>query len=572
MIENLPESINQGNLQSFDFGDVEANDDNLLLDSVCRTSSIIEFLRGKKNIVLGEKGTGKTALFRLLKEGKLSFNKKNGFNNLLIPVDDNFLYKNIKGKVLKLIETDTEDEGYKYQVVWELFLFYKIITEIDKLNEPLTEKLIEAKKHIDTVLSKNGIDSFLKNKKTFSVKLYNADSFVMPEASFTTEPVKLDSNIEETSVKKLEIDLDGYKKEVNEFLIRNNYNLIILIDRLDEFVSKSSVPIQKELLQALIAVEREYGEYKNIAIKVFLRDDLFAQLSFDNIGGYDKVMSKKVDLKWSPENIREFIAKRIYSNYINVFKLDRLGVTVNSESLKIDTSLDNQTSKKPGFWGIIHRKFIAKFNPDSYEQKFPRKVSLDDDINKQLISTILPNHVCYLNSNGEIETISVFDFFAENFNLGTGNSIPRLILIFLERLISVTNEYYLKNRDLLPIKQSENKNFEVIKEGFFEKAYSLFKEDIYMNFSKLNPEFEKSILLFKEKIGNKYAFRGKDLKNVVNITNDEDLYNFCSYMVHIGFFKRTNNLTTIESMKFELPPMFRRDEKKKRNANTVYKT
>ena len=60
MIENLPESINQGNLQSFDFGDVEANDDNLLLDSVCRTSSIIEFLRGKKNIVLGEKGTWST--------------------------------------------------------------------------------------------------------------------------------------------------------------------------------------------------------------------------------------------------------------------------------------------------------------------------------------------------------------------------------------------------------------------------------------------------------------------------------------------------------------------------------
>lgn len=567
MIENLPKSISRDNLQSFDFGDVEANDDNLLIDSVCRTSSMIEFLGGKKNIVLGEKGTGKTALFRLLKENKISFKKKNGFKNILIPIDDNFLYKNIKGKVLKLIDTDSEDESFKYQIVWELFLFYKIINELNNLTEALPASLIEAKKLIDTVLSKNGIDSFLKNKKTFSVKLYNADSFIMPEATFSTEPVEFDSNIEEQSVKKLEIDLDRYKKEANDFLKNNNYNLIILIDRLDEFVSKSSRPIQKELLEALIAVEREYGTYRNIEIKLFLRDDLFAQLSFDNIGGYDKVMSKKVDLKWSAENIREFIAKRIYSNYINVFNLDRISVSVNSESLKIDTSLDNQTGKKPGFWGRIYRKLTKKFNPHLYEQKFPRKVSLDDDINKQLISTILPNHVCYIATNGDIETISVFDFFATNFNLGTGNSIPRLILIFLERLISVTNEYYLKNRDLLPIEQTVNKNFEFIKEGFFEKAYSLFKEDIYLNFSKLNPEFEDSILLFKEKIGNRYSFRAKDLKNIVNINNEEDLYNFCSYMEHIGFFKRTNNLTTIEGMKFELPLMFRRDEKKKRNAN-----
>lgn len=566
MIENLPKEITYQNLQSFDFGDVEANDDDLLFDSVCRTSSIIEFLGGKKNIVLGEKGTGKTAIFRLLKEGKLSFKKKNGFKNILITVDDNFLYKNIKGKVLKVIETDTEDVGFKYQIVWELFLFYKIIQELEKLNDPLNDVLKEAKKLVDLVLSKNGIDSFLKNKTTFSVKLYNADSIIMPDASITREPIKIDIDIESKSVKKLEIDLDKYKKEANDFLNKNNINLIILIDRLDEFVSMSSIQIQLELLQALISVEREYGTYNNIEIKLFLRDDLFEQLSFDNIGGYDKVISKKVALKWSADNIREFIAKRIYSNYKNVFGLE-IGVKFNSQSLKIDTSLDNQINKKPGFFGRIHRKFIAKFNPDLYEQKFPREVSLDDDINKQLINTILPNHVCFVNNNGDIETISVFDFFAQNFNLGTGNSIPRLILIFLERLLSVTNEYYLKNRDLLPIKQTSKNNFELIKEGFFEEAYSLFKEDIYLNFSKLNPEFEKPIMLFKEKIGNKYSFRAKDLKNIVNITDDEELYNFCNYMVHIGFFKRTNSLVTIDSMKFELPSMFRRDEKKKRTIN-----
>ncbi|MFN3195269.1 MAG: P-loop ATPase, Sll1717 family [Chlorobiota bacterium] len=558
MIQNLPKQITFYDLQEFSFGDIEAKDDDLLIDSVCRTSAILEFLVGKKNIVLGEKGTGKTAIFRLLREGKLYFKNKNCFKNILIPVDDNFQYKNIKGKILKLIETDNEDVGFKYQVVWELFLFYKIIQELDKLNISLTRELTEAKELFDTVLSKSSLDRFLKNKSTFTVKLYNSDMYVMPEASYTTEPVKLNDNIEGKSVKKLEIDLDKYKRAANDFIKENNYNIIVLIDRLDEFVSKSSIPIQLELLQSLISVEREYGSYDNIDIKLFLRNDLFEQLSFENIGGFDKVISKKVDLKWSEDNIREFIAKRILSNYKKVFKLDNLGVTVDSHNLKIDTTLDNQSNKKPNIFGKLYRNFIAKFKPELYEQKFPREVSLDDDINKQLIQTLLPKHVCYKNEEGQIETISVFDFFAENFNLGTGNSIPRLILLFLERLISVTSEYYLKNSDLLPIKLTDQNNFELIKEGFFEEAYSLFKDDIYLNISKLNPEFEKSILTFKERIGNKYSFRAKELKNIVNITDDEELYNFCSYMVHIGFFKRTNTLATIDRMKFELPPMFRR--------------
>ena len=90
MIKNLPNEITINNLQNFNFGDIEANNDDLLVDSICRTSSIIEFLRGKKNVVLGEKGTGKTAIYRLLKEEKIRFKPKNGFENLIIPIADNF--------------------------------------------------------------------------------------------------------------------------------------------------------------------------------------------------------------------------------------------------------------------------------------------------------------------------------------------------------------------------------------------------------------------------------------------------------------------------------------------------
>lgn len=557
MILDLPKEISFSDLQKFNFGDVEANNDDLLIDSVCRTNAIIEFLRGKKNVVLGEKGTGKTAIFRLIKEEKLKFNAKNGFTNLLIPIADNFQYRNIKDKVLKLVNTGNPDDNFKYQVVWELFIFYKIMQQIQSTNLQLTSVLKEAKGLLDNIFSGNGLESFLKNKKTLGVKLYDTPTSILPDIYFTSEPVVQAKEIKESSVEKLEIDLDKYKNEINTFLIHNELNVIILIDRLDEFVSQSIAEIQLKLLQALISVEREYETLSNIEIKFFLRDDLFKQLSFENIGGYDKVISKKIDLSWSAENIREFIAKRIYSNYKHVFKISSLKVLVDTESLEIDTSLDNHQKRKLSIWGKIEKRFLKKFNPVEFKQKFPRKTNLDDDINKQLIATLLPDHVCYRNEEGKVETISLIDFFADNFNLGTKNSIPRLILLFLEKLISITTDYYLRNSDQMPIKQNEKNRFELINEGFFEQAYSAFKKEIYINFSKLNPDFERKMELFKEKIGNRYSFRAKELKSMLGFTNDDELYHFCNYMLHIGVFERTNSSTTIENMKFELPLIFR---------------
>lgn len=558
MIINLPKQITLKDLQKFDFGNIEANDDNLLFDSVCKTSSIIEFQNGKKNIVLGEKGTGKTALFRLLKEEKLTFDQKHGYKNIIISVEDNFQYKNIKGKVLRLIETDIEEVDFKYQIVWELFLFYRCLEKIKKLNIELPSSLKEAIKLTENIFSKNGIDNFLKTKKTIGIKLYDTPTNILPDFYLSSEPVSdnIDSNIKERSVEKLEVDIDYYKSELNQFLIEQNLNFVVLIDRLDEFVSRNSIEIQLDMLEALISVEREYSNYSNIELKIFLRDDLFKQLSFDGIG-YDKVISKKVDLNWEASKIREFIAKRLYNNFINVFKLEHLKLFIANENLEVDTSIDTENFVKPKFYIRWYRKAMKKWKPQQYALKHPRKVNLNDNLNKEIILSIFPKHVGFINGDGKTQEIEIFDFFSQKFNLGTDNTIPRLILIFLQKLMTITRNYYMENIDELPIKQSENKCFEIIKKGFFIDAYAEFKTEIYLNFSKLNPDFEQKILLLRERIGNRYSISAKELKNLLDFKEDPELFHFCNYLLHIGLLKRTNNTTTVENMKFILPEMFR---------------
>lgn len=556
MIENLPKQITIHQLQSINFGDIEANDDRLLFDSVCKTASVIEFINGKKNIVLGEKGTGKTALFRLIKDNKLKFNQSNGYKNIIIPVEDNFQYKNIKNRVLNVLDSNDDESTFKYQVVWELFFFQKIISKIEKLDLSLTNEIRKAVELCNKFFNSSQLEDLIKSKRTFGIKLYDTPTNILPDVYYSSEPVVTEKDSKIDSFEKLEIDLDFFKNEINLFLIENNLNIIIIIDRLDEFVSKTDQKIQLEMLEALIAVEREYGRFSNIELKIFLRDDLFKQLSFEGIG-FDKVISKKVDLKWNAEKIREFIAKRIYANYLNIFKLNNLVIYVDNETLEIDTSIDTDDFIRPNFFVRKYRRLLKRLNPAHYAQKFPRKTNLNDNLNKQIILSIFPKYVDYKNEEGKIIEMDIFDYFADNFNLGTGNSIPRLILIFLDKVISVAKNYYIENSDQTPLMKSQHQCFEVFKKGFFIKAYADFKEDIYINFAKLNPELEDKIMLFKEKIGYRYSFRAKELKGLLNIKDDLEIYHFCDYLVHIGFFRRVNSSTSIEEMKFELPVIFR---------------
>jgi hypothetical protein len=559
MIENLPTKLTLDQLLAFNFGDIEANDDKLLFDSICKTTSIIELLIGDKTIIIGEKGTGKTALFRLLKDRKLEFVNRNGYKNLILAIDDNFLYRHIKSHVLKLISITIEERHFKYQVVWEIFIFFKIINFLKENNFELPPSLKKAFDLSNQIFGKNkegGIfDLFRNSKTTFGFKLYNTPGdILLPDFYLKTEPT-LESTPKEESIDRLEIDLDSFKAEISKLLKNSNVKLIILIDRLDEFVSKSDLKIQLDMLDALITVEREYHRFENIELKIFLRDDLFKQLSFEGIG-YDKVISKKIDLIWTPEKIREFIARRIIFNFQNVLNLASLGITVKQEKLEIGSSAITENYHSPNFIIKLYRLAYKVLKPNHYAQKFPRKVNLTDEINKQVILTIFPKFIEHISTEGKKEDIEVFEYLATHFNLGTGNSIPRLFILFLNKLFEIIKEYYVQNFDSLPSLNNE-KCYELIKHGFFSSAYKNFQTEVFKHFISLNREFEKKLNLLHNKKGQRYSFIAKELKGFIDFKNNDDLSIFCEYLVHIGYFKKTKDNIAVENQRFEIPILFR---------------
>ena len=75
MITDLPAQFDVAKLDEFSFGDPDGAHDRLIKEQlcVCRIRPLLEFLRDRKGILVGDKGTGKTCVFELLKEGTLRF-------------------------------------------------------------------------------------------------------------------------------------------------------------------------------------------------------------------------------------------------------------------------------------------------------------------------------------------------------------------------------------------------------------------------------------------------------------------------------------------------------------------
>src|SRR5665647_849657 len=92
--EKLPD-FDTNILSEFTFGDPEAKSDEILVDCFQDIEGVRTFLGGTKNIVLGERGSGKSALFKLIANKKLQFRIKGNEKHrklLIVPIDDDLEY------------------------------------------------------------------------------------------------------------------------------------------------------------------------------------------------------------------------------------------------------------------------------------------------------------------------------------------------------------------------------------------------------------------------------------------------------------------------------------------------
>lgn len=578
MLKNLPETFPLEKLSQFYFGDAEARRDDLLSNPFyfCRIRPIENLLNGRNNLVVGAKGTGKSAIFRLLSENKMSFKSQAFKRQIVIPIeaDSNLLVlKQIVLKYITLSGAGEKDLVLKYRIAWEMYILYRILCSLSQEPQSLGREL---QSKIDlfgcafTYTTKHSIVDFFKSlKATVGVRISAAapavqDVYTKIEASEMPERKEADKSNKMTEV---ELSIDDTKREVQEYLCQNNVGVFVLYDKLDEFVIKEEYDVQKAILQALLLCESSYHSMPNIKHFIFLRSDLFDRMDFDQLGS-DKVYSRKVDLVWEKRDIIDFISKRICYNYFNVFNIREIELTIDMNHLFLDENRkgygDDTTQNNTTPYELIKRLIPRRMKPFLKRLLFgsrnpirARITNLTDELNMEFINAIFPDQVKHKDKYGAEKDIKFVDYIVSHTATGFGATNPRIIILFLNKLFEHARDFYNSNSDL-SVRLNDQGRYPLFTDAIVRNAYDDFKQTMLEIFTKLISGWKDWLTQFISQKGNRQSFSYDQVKEMLKVDRrkEAEFRRFLAFLNHVGFLCCKESLKDYSLRKYALPIIF----------------
>lgn len=373
------------------------------------------------------------------------------------------------------------------------------------------------------------------------------------------------------------LDLPSIKKELDILLTENKIVVYLLVDKLDEFVSGEDYDTQRQMLQALIHCWRDYQVYPKIKIKLFLRRDLYERLDFSSIGR-DKVDPKKVELKWSEEDIRTFIATRIFHNiYLHLngktirFECKEENLKISKAFLKEMRVLESIPEHEMPHLQRLKRwvlRFRAKVSGRRLDEYDARTTSIHDAVCQALIAMFFPRFVNHSGKSNKQESIALIEYLASHFQFATGLTTPRVILSYLQKCLENAKSYYRKN----PV-QSFNLNnkgeYPIFLRDHLSDAYADIRLLCLKTVVDLHPEWSRAAIALLQTIQNsktpdQISFKEarkhlvKALSSTSSSAKEDSLIQFFAFYEHVGLFKCTNRAQKPEERTYQLPIFFQK--------------
>jgi hypothetical protein len=310
--ERAPEStIALKAMNALDFGSVNSETETDLDRLFVRTSDFDKFLQPNVWLVLGAKGTGKSALFELFTKFEDSAREMSGeaLDDVVIAAGTGFgdLTEIATGD-MKLLK---EEAGYDHDRLWRLYIAVKagmaLGDEFKIPKGPLKDLLTAVGKRRDF-----RIGPLLRELWTLAIG--NAPDQVTITAG--------GANVTLRSGKR-SLDVVSLLQDVSMALTEKGKVLWLLFDKIDE-IWPADRDERRRSLEGLMTASMEIRRtFPAIQPIVMLRTDLWSELDFTN---KDHLTDKRVELNWSKVHLVSLLVKRALKNsevsiYVNS-KLD----------------------------------------------------------------------------------------------------------------------------------------------------------------------------------------------------------------------------------------------------------
>jgi hypothetical protein len=294
-------------------GSSVAEHDDALGRYFVETATYRALVQGEKDIVAGDKGTGKTALFRILQDRYASTPE-------LTDVEVVAAFNPVGNPVFqKLADGDPLPEG-EYVGIWKSYAFALAGNWILALNDGAYSHKMQA---LDEMLSSTGLRSADDTPSTVFSQLINlVRRLVRPSGAevsitFTPEGIPIViprlefTNSEQTQVAR--IDYDRALRLLNDVLTEVDLSLWLVLDRLDE-AFQGFPAAEIPALRALFRTYLDLLAYDHLRLKLFVRKDLFRRIIGDGFVNLTHINAQKIEIIWDDEDLFDLLCRRIAEN------------------------------------------------------------------------------------------------------------------------------------------------------------------------------------------------------------------------------------------------------------------
>ncbi|PKN92922.1 MAG: hypothetical protein CVU44_12895 [Chloroflexi bacterium HGW-Chloroflexi-6] len=300
-------------LQQIEFGNPVAEYDKGLQNYFVITDAFRHLVSGNVDIIAGDKGTGKTAIYQHLKQSYSKIPELMG-----IDIISGF---NVSGEpIFRRLGNEEKLTDGQYVTIWKMY-FLSLVGNwfLKKHRSNFSSKA----QKLDALLTKidllSGDDSaanifgklmgWLRNNATpksvgveFGLNEYGIPVF--------TPKVELGKATEKEKVRPEMISHEEAFSILDDALSEKKIVAWVLMDRLDEaFVGRPDIEIPA--LRALVRTFMDLRSFKNIHLKLFVRNDLFRKITQEGFVNLTHVSARKKEIVWDDNDLYAMMCQRI---------------------------------------------------------------------------------------------------------------------------------------------------------------------------------------------------------------------------------------------------------------------
>jgi hypothetical protein len=297
---------NDIDISAFQFGDEAAERDGLLKENFMPPRDLHFVTSGAKTIVLGDRGAGKSAMFRALQELNEAATTLAAEPRAITSASQN---------PASFVQQMTADDSVTssadgFKAVWLLYSAALAARDVPANGDDQDTKAFV--KDSRTILRRIGWAASIKGESRVSRWMAGLRSVMPEKVSLKLGPITVEPNLTRRGRGWLgsDIRIDEFIDRADRLLQSTNRRLLIVFDQIDE-AFKYQRDRQEALVQGLFLAESFLSLRQTIRLVVLLRTDLF---ELYDIQEKNKFVSRTVRLDWSREELRKQLLQRLFSN------------------------------------------------------------------------------------------------------------------------------------------------------------------------------------------------------------------------------------------------------------------